>query len=246
VPTVATSDGAATKLTIPAGYRASDPTSSRNIDGRSYPTRIERDPIDGVKPVFILVVQSGQPFYILETKAWNGLMATYLEATDRRELAATWRKKSAEGVAVGITVGQAACCAQWLGGRLPTPRELDVAVGFSGTKSNLVASGKPAVGRSEPRPVTHPDREVAASGVTDLTGNGREWTSEVIHIPDGRREPLPDQPGEQTVVVLRGRDYTLDKPLSVDDLIRQQQEPQTQFAGKGSRYTGFRVVIALD
>jgi hypothetical protein len=236
-----------TELTVPAGYRAVDSKSFRDIGGRLYATRIERDEIADVKPVFILIVPaSDYPFYMLETKVWNGLMAQFVAATAGDQQAMTWRNKSASGAAVGMTVMDASACAKWLGGRLPTPRELDIAAGFTWARPSLIESGKPAVGRSEPRSVTHPDREVAASGVTDLTGNGREWTCEVIGVPDGRRETLPERPGEDMVVVLRGRDYTLATPLTVDDLIHQQQEPQTQFAGKGSRYTGFRVVIPID
>jgi hypothetical protein len=75
---------------------------------------------------------------------------------------------------------------------------------------------------------------VAATKVTDMLGNGREWTSKVLSRGDG-----PDT----SVMVVRGRMYTLPEPLQAKHLRFEQANPQTQFAGKGSKWTGFRVVI---
>ena len=41
------------------------------------------------------------------------------------------------------------------------------------------------------------------------------------------------------------RTYTAAAPLSYTDLAAEQKESQTQFAGKPSPYTGFRVVLPL-
>lgn len=226
-------------LTLPAGYTAIEIDSYKSIDNRDYPTRIEREAIGGIKPRFALIIPvNGKPFYIMETKAWNGLMAAH-------DAKSSFDTKIPDLVATDMTVGEAVACASWLGGRLPTPNEWDSAIGFDGAPRNFIVSGQPAIGRSGPRRANDPDREFSASGVSDFAGNGREWTAETI-LPDGRREPLPENPPPDAFVVLRGRNYTLERPLTIDDMIYEQNEPQTQFAGKGSRYTSFRVVIPID
>ena len=175
-------------LSAPAGYRPVDSASIQSIGDRRYPTRIEREPIGGVNPTFVLIVPpSGKPFYVMETKAWNGLMA-------QADPNGKWSSLPPDGVAVGMTVVEANQCAKSLGGRLPTPAEWDQAVGFDGLVKNLTVAGNPTIGRSSPRPVNYSDRDVAATGVTDFAGNGREWTSETIVLPDGHRELLSDNP----------------------------------------------------
>src|SRR5262245_31162141 len=241
-----------TRPTVPNGstsYRSVDAQDFLMIGNDRLPKRIERDAIGGVKPSFVLVVPpAGKPFYVMETKAWNGLMAEFIKARDGDETASkSWRAKPADGVATGMTVMDAVACAKWLGGRLPTPAEWDAAAGYSRqAKKELVSKGRPAIGLVEPRRVNDPERDVASTGVTDMTGNGREWTSEVILSTDSRREPIPEQPHEQAVVVLRGRNFTLARPLTADDLTYEQGVPQTQFSGKGSKYTSFRVVVEMN
>jgi serine/threonine protein kinase len=233
-----TSSSTQVVLTTPAGYRAVDSESFKTIGNAHYSTRIERDPIGGIKPRFVLIVPtSGKPFYILETKAWMGLMAEYAPA---------WRSKHPDDVAVGMTASEAAGCAKLLGGRLPVPKEWDAAVGFDGQPGELIKAGHAALGKSSSRSAIDPDRDVATTGLTDFAGNGREWTAEMIVLPEGRRELLPEKPADDALVVLRGRNYTLTRALIGNDLIYEQTEPQTQYAGKGSRYTSFRVVIPLD
>jgi serine/threonine protein kinase len=235
-----TSNSTQVILTAPAGYRAVDVDSFKTVGNVHYPTRIERDPIGGIKPRFVLILPTvGKPFYILETKAWNGLMAELVPM-------AALRSKHPDDLAVGMKVSEAAACAKMLGGRLPLPKEWDVAVGFDGHPRALFEIGHAGVGRSSPRSATDADRDVAATGVTDFAGNGREWTAEIIVLPEGRRELLPERPADDALVVLRGRNYTLARALTGDDLIYEQTEPQTQYAGKASRYTSFRVVIPLN
>jgi serine/threonine protein kinase len=254
-PIVSTTSGGTSKTTdltpdpprYPQGYRPVDPNDVQPVGNDRYAKRIERDEIGGIKPTFVLVVSNGKPLYVMETKAWNGLMADFLKTRDGNETAsAPWRMKPADGVATGMTVSDAVACATWLSGRLPTPKEWDAAAGYSpeGNKP-LVTKGPPAIGLAAPRPVNAPERDVVESTkVTDMTGNGREWTSEVI-LPDGGREPLTEKPRDGAVVVLRGRNYTLARQLMANDLNYEQAVPQTQFADKGSKYTTFRVVIEM-
>jgi serine/threonine protein kinase len=237
-----TPDPMPSSLTIPKDYRAVDASSFRMIGNSRYPTRIERDPVGGIKPTFILIEPTnGKPFYMMETKAWNGLMTT-MGRSDGPS-----KGKAEDVVAVGMTVTEAAACAAKLGGRLPTPAEWDAAIAFNGMPTlSMKSGGGAAIGRSEPRRANDPDRDVASTGVTDMTGNGREWTAEIISIPDGKRSKLTDTPKQDAVVILRGWSYTLTRPLSAADLVAEQDEPQTQFAGKGSRFTGFRVVLPIE
>jgi serine/threonine protein kinase len=229
----------ANPLATPDGYRAVDAGRFRMIGNRRYAERIERDAMGGIRPTFALVEPvGGSPIYVMETKAWNGLLAELLRADG------PWKGKPPEEVAFGMTAADAFRCAKKLGGRLPTPAEWDAAIGYSPAgQGKLYASGHPAFDRAEPRRADDPGREVASTGITDFAGNGREWTAEQISVPDGRRLPLPDSPKEDALVVLRGWSYTLGRAMAAADLAAEQDEPQTQFAGKGSRFTSFRVVV---
>ena len=151
----------------------------------------------------------------------------------------SWAKLTGEKttvVAVEVSLAEAVACADKLGGRLPTPAEWDAAAGYSTRmpRPDLVVSGAGAVDSALPGDVFTPKRDVTSTGVSNMTGNGREWTSGTLTTPDGKK-----------LSVLRGRSFTLAKALTAADLEAEQDVPQTQYAEAKSKYTGFRVVLDL-
>ena len=84
-----------------------------------------------------------------------------------------------------------------------------------------------------PRPVTEPG-DKSPSKIIDLGGNGTELTRNRTEIKDAPNDVL---------VILRGKRHTAPSPLTFGELDEQQADPQVQFYGDRSAFTGFRVVI---
>jgi formylglycine-generating enzyme required for sulfatase activity len=144
-----------------------------------------------------------------------------------------------------VTWEEARACAEWLGGRLPTPKELDVAAGYYDDEARQVRGGAgwgdgAAVNRARegPRPVSKKDK--SPSEIYDLAGNGREWTNEKFLTRDEK----------EYVVELRGWSYTEPQPLRYDKLkqwIDNKEELRpVQRPGHASFTTGFRIVIPVE
>jgi len=218
--------------TWPDEYHAVEGAKNTDIGTKRYAARIEgKEEIGGVRPTFILVTLRDKKFlYVMETKAWNGLMAEFRKSSG----GAPWTG-SPTVAAMGMTYDEAAACAKLLRGRVPTPDEWDDAAGFPPEENkDLRRGGTAGIGRPTARVVKDAGHDEVATGVLDMLGNGREWTSEDVKLVNGTNE---------RVKVLRGRMFTLAQPLRAEDLRYEQKTPQTQFADKPSKYTGFRVVI---
>jgi serine/threonine protein kinase len=231
------------------------PLVEAGLDEKGYFKKLVRT-IRNQKIVFILVHREhGRPFYLMENKLTNGTFADFAENNPDVVKDSHWKEG---GVAAGanvrsaqdgwpwlpvlrVTWAEAKACAKWLGGRLPTPEELDVAAGYY-DKPQDSGWGDGAAINAAPRgpfPVfERPDR--SCRGIRDLAGNGREWTSTTFWTGGH----------EEEVVELRGWSYTESRPLRyaklqqwIDNVgdIRPCQRP-----GHASPFTGFRVVIPVE
>jgi formylglycine-generating enzyme required for sulfatase activity len=188
----------------------------------------------------------GPPFYIAVNKATNGLFKVFLQEKggDMKE----W-DGDPNLPALNMTRAQAEACAEWVSGTLPTPEQLDFAAGYddhpAGQEGPAAGRNGIAIGLREPSmpgtsppgplPVTRPHEDVSPRGIRDLSGNGREWTNK-------------DLRGEKEVfAVLRGRMYTLSKPLTYEQMKRERDPnyTQTQRPEVASPQTGFRIVIPV-
>jgi len=184
---------------------------------------------------------AGKAVYVLDTKAWNGLMAWASPPGN------VWAGRPADQVAVQMSLAEAVECAKKLNGRLPTPAEWDWAAGYTNRVpgAELVKAGAvPVLNSAVPGKVNAPNRDVTAAGVSNMTGNGREWTAGTVSGESWAPLP-PSVPTGKEVVVLRGRNFTLAQSLTAADLDAEQKVPQTQFAEAKSKHTGFRVVLDL-
>ena len=242
------------KVFVPAGYQMVAGSATIPIDNRLVAKKIEKL-VPGAGPqVFVLVVTHKptlKSFYMLEGKASNALMAAFAaEQPDGRRIpAAVWKLKPSDLPAVDLTVAEAAACAAWLGGKLPTPAQWDEAASLHEPPPNelgIAQSGKAHFGTKDLRAVNAKDRDFSPKGIADMAGNGREWTAMLIAVKTGALTPLPEKLDDpKALIILRGRMQTLATPLSYADLQREQKEPQTQYAGTPSKYTGFRVVVPV-
>jgi hypothetical protein len=198
-------------------------------------------------PVAMVLVPAARPpqegaFYIMEHKLSNGIFRRFAQQVHEAVRGSAWERGGlAGGKDIGstqdrlpvlrVTRAEAQRCAEWLGGRLPTVRQLDRA----GSSTQPPIARRVAVNRRQqgPRAVDDPNGEVSPLGVRDLTGNGREWTRDVLRVE-----------GEE-LAVLHGRSYTA-PPLGPrpDSRSRPELTP-TQYPTRASPYTGFRVVIEV-
>jgi formylglycine-generating enzyme required for sulfatase activity len=117
--------------------------------------------------------------------------------------------------------------ARWLGGVLPAAADLDLAAQSLNSKSTRGAVG---LWQTGPKPVDRTDcNDVTSAGIRDLSGNGREWTSDVLTV-NGKE-----------LAVLRGRSYAAEGPR---EPITPETTP-TQYPDHPSPFTTFRVLIEL-
>jgi len=183
-----------------------------------------------------------KPFYIMECKVWVKL---YPEA-DR----IAQEERNPNEPAMGMTALQAQAFAEKVfGGSLPTPKEWDIAAGYysqEGRTGPYLPGAQIQINRKAPEAVNRDQadgKDVTPQGLRDMAGNGREFTNAIFGAPNV--ELNSQNVKDDTLVVLRGRNFTLATPLDYAIMKTQQEQPQTQFAQVGSRYTGFRVVIRL-
>ncbi len=183
--------------------------------------------------------QLGDPYYISETKMTNdvysggkvrdGLPAVSVTALDARTFAA-----------------------KEFGGDLPTTIQWDIASGLFVMEGQAglgptLPPGRAWVEKDAPGPVKRAANEADVNyfGLVDMAGNGREWTRNFTQ--KGEEKILGTDPlAEKDKVILRGRNYTLDRPLTYRMIeVERKAQPQTQFANVASPYTGFRVVLPV-
>ena len=222
------------------------PGSTQRVGGRELPSVI-RYPLSTGRPVEFRLIQphdpSVPPFYLMERKAWNRLYQAFAASNETESRG----DSMPENPITGLPVSEAAACARWLGGRLPTPAEWDIAAGFDrrdGRDGPTPKGASAAIGIPAPRSVFN-DSDISPHGIYDMGGNGREWTRAVL-TPDGSSRWVPlATPADGDRVILRGRMFTLRRPLTFADLEAEQTTPQTQFYNVGSPYTGFRVAIDI-
>jgi hypothetical protein len=226
---------------LPADFKARDKTTETDAAGRTFYRSIVTRRGD-VEAVFVLVpLKRGESnnvssYYVLQTKVTNALYAAWPQTKEsvRNDLPA-----------LGKTAREALDFADWLGGRLPTARQLDKAAGFFAREGRNGPSrgADVAVNLRDrgPRPVGQGDDE-SRYGVRDLSGNGWELTRSLLGGGelDRQRSPAAD-----ALVVLRGKTFTAPTPLTFAELDEQQdaRNTLTQYYKAANPYTGFRVVI---
>ena len=90
------------------------------------------------------------------------------------------------------------------------------------------------------------EADVNRYGLLDMAGNGREWTRTILTRSGEKRDLASTPLGETDKLILRGRNFTLDRPLSYAILEKERtSQPQAATPTVGSPYTSFRIVLKL-
>jgi hypothetical protein len=242
----------------PPGFVAAEGAAERVVSttARRCYTRIRRAKSSAGEVVLILLAhQTDHPFYLMQNKVWNDLFEDFAtECPNRLDPHSQWRRGSkTRGRTIDphtdgklpvlrVTHREARQFAAWLGGRLPTPEELDIGAGYRDGPAAAPASF--GTRQAEPRPVALPGELMRAADrspeeIVDLLSNGYEWTAQTDRMPWGVRA--------REVAILRGRSFTAARPVSYEDLRDRREKSSNLFlvqdVGYASPSTGFRVVI---
>jgi len=212
---------------LPRGFRALNPAEAEVtlIDGRTFPKWI----VTEGALTFRLVVPPTprKPFYLLKSKVSVG----QVRAADAGAAVGSEDSLPAFNLTAATAERLAGLIAP--GGRLPSAEQWDAALMTdypSGAAPLTIAGAAPHVNAAAPRS-TSVESDKSHAGLIDMTGNGREWTSTSLGIPDRR--------------VLRGRAFNLPTPLTLKTIAYEATEPHSQLADRPSLFTGFRIVLEL-
>jgi hypothetical protein len=237
----------ATPLVLPAGFVAAPEAEMVELHGHSCPDQILCQ-LHGLSVPFRLINgRKTGAFYMMENKVSNEIFARFAEAnpaavaTSRWKLGACARKQDlgVEGrdffPVFRVSCVEAALCARWLDGQLPSALQWDEAAGRYAQTSPGETSPPGGPFREPLDPNKPPNDQVAVDrgaegplsvgsathdisapyGCRDMAGNGSEWTSSPR---DATEEFSPDKPDELMSIILRGRSYLQPEPLRFQDL----------------------------
>src|SRR5262249_28727335 len=146
-----------------------------------------------------------------------------------------------------VTVTQAHCFAEWLGGRWPTRDQWRKAAGADDATRIGPFDGPPekegfAVGLmyEGPWPVDRGDRDVSIHGCRQMAANGKEWTRD---LNDGNKTvPLTGFVREPRAYTM-GRSYESGlRPLT----FKEMQSEDSQLVTQADYKVSFRVVLELE
>ena len=235
---------------VPAGYTAAPGAKSVRIGEREYPGIIQREAAEAGTIRFLLIEPRGvaiRPFYAQEHKVSNALVERFVRDHPGSLKNTRWSAVANAGPAMNLRFAEAREIAASLGGRLPTPEEWDAMTGLHepNRPDQITLRGRPAVGIAIPRSLVDQDTDRGVFDLCDLAGNGREYTAAILTADGAPRVPAATE-DDQALLILRGRMHTLADPLTWETLKTEQKTPQTQYFGKPSPYTGFRVIVDLD
>jgi serine/threonine protein kinase/formylglycine-generating enzyme required for sulfatase activity len=212
---------------------------------RPYPSQIIRR-VGEREVVFVLIQperEADPPFYLMENKVSNAMFRAFVSEKPQDIANPLWEQGGVanDGNVVfhddlpvfRLTRPEAERFADWLGGRLPRARQLDLARGSSDPRNDRNKRGKEGL-----KKITDGGDDISPSGIHDLSGNGREWTRDNPTWDDGKN-----------FAVLRGKSYMAPEPLSFAELNEWISNPErcpVQRLEHPSWTTGFRVVIELS
>ncbi len=257
---------------LPTGFDAAPGAEKAPVAGKLYWTRI-RTTRAGPPAEFVFIHPDERvptpAFYMMCRKvsraqfrtaagdpAFKDLIERYRVAGDHP--GGDWEKEWApdrddDGLpATSVTVTEAHCFAEWLGGdrgHLPSCEEWDKAGGGcdgAATPFDEARGGKPAIKLPRPLPVERPDAEQSMFGCYDMAGNVREWTRTLGRIGNSRDKVPLTRPAEQTdVVLVRGAAWHSTRPFRFLREDGRARDPELYPYTRPRTDTGFRVAIEL-
>ncbi|MCI0699927.1 MAG: bifunctional serine/threonine-protein kinase/formylglycine-generating enzyme family protein [Planctomycetia bacterium] len=249
-----TNRGNETPLVFPAGTTPEPGSKEMQLIGKKAPEWVVVEKSGKQVRFRLITANTGPsiaPFYIMESKVTSWFYSTAGKEFGFLLPAQPAADATSEPV-MNVTALEARDFAvKVFGGDLPSADEWDHAAGVfdqGGQSTPTLPPGRAWIGMPVPGSVNRAERfaDINRFGLLDMAGNGREWTRTVLTRSGEKRElgsvPLADT----DKVILRGRNYTLDRPLTFAILNHERtQQPQVALPNIPSPYTTFRVVLPL-
>jgi serine/threonine protein kinase len=237
-----------------------EPDEGAQVEGKYY-NRIVR-PLEGLEPsaalYFRLVPQKNPadppPFYVLRDKVTNEQLRAALQDPAMEKLLAKYQQKhkwtvkrvwqealadpkKAKLPLLGVTVTEAHCFAEWVGGRLPSAWQWDKAGGrYDGQPGPFKPDWKP---QEQLRSADDLQGDESVFGCRGMAANGKEWTRDPV-IAGGREVPWPN-PNLTDGVLVRGHPFTSTAPFGFKQLV--QAGPECGNYEDADPAVGFRIVL---
>jgi serine/threonine protein kinase len=254
------------KVFLPPGCIPADKSETVTLSsGQHLYKVIERQLEDGTRIPFRLIYDPStplQPFYIMENKVTNALFQKFAQAKPQAVKSKEWllgglANEKDIGVqgkeqypVFRVAVEDAHRFAVWLGGRLPSGQQWDLAAGYTpkwkgpyrGDPFNFDRNKDIAVDRAKegPLPAGSAVKDISYPfELRDMAGNGCEWTRT---ISDKNFEVPAAGDTSKLYVELRGRSYLeVPPPLVFSDT----QQSELAFYNKCRTDVSFRVVLEI-
>lgn len=263
-------------LVLPEGFVAAATAQNVVIHDHEYPSEIVCERHGLTIPFRLVDSRRTGPFYMMENKVTNGVFARFAAENPTAVSGGSWQRGACgaredlgvkgrdEYPVYRVTCVQAALCARWLGGQLPSADEWDEAAGrYTATKDkpheptagpfkpfddSIPTNEQVAVNRGGegPLPAGSAPHDISSPyGFRDMAGNGAEWTRSPR---DATEKFVPDEGTEShelLAMILRGRSYLNPDPLHYQDL-EDQLQGEARRATEEDCDIGFRVVLTVE
>ena len=223
------------------------------------------------------------PFYISQTKITNGVVKRAYKDPDFQERLKKWQERvppklaakcfrkdwekggmDGEGKDVGvandrlpamrITAAEAAVIAEWLGGKLPDPKQWEAAAGIDERQFSPFELPAEKVARNRtngPAEAGSFPEDLSRHGVFDVAGNGQEWTRTFfdngasIHDATRLESITSSVTAESASMLMRGFSYFGD--MSKNEVLKRVKNTSgfgtMSWTDDQIQDVGFRVVI---
>ena len=236
---------------LPDGFEGQGSLVSTSKEHSFFP-RIVKHAGDQEVPFLLIPGGNGVAnFYMMENKVWNALFRAFKASQPKKDRSETFLVAPGKEMFPVFEVGvnDAYACAVWLKGRLPSAKQWDRAAGV-GTRDAEHPEG-PYRGKWSPKPplldiavqgllkpVGASKDDVSHFGVRDMSGNGAEWTRNLLEST--KLVPLEHPDEWQDSILLRGNNFNQPAPLRFIDITEKVRSLPYR---EKQPYVGFRVVV---
>jgi len=226
---------------LPSTWEPASNAQLVEVDGKAYYNRIDVTKAK-LRVPFLLIHQpkrDDEPaFYIMEDKVWVGLFRdfTVRDKENQQDWHDCWMRLKAKGrnedddwPVLGVRAEEADAFASWMGGRLPSQREWDMAAGRPSGRDPVGGPFDPtadlkkdlSINMNVPVKRGKLDKDKSPTGCRHMAGNGAEWTDDL----DGQTPPLSYR--QQRIkkelpplphLLLRGQPHSKEEPLLYKDI----------------------------
>ena len=242
------------QLQLPPGFAVARAATLVAVRGRNCPDSILCQ-LHGLSlPMRLVEGKRGGAFYIMENKVTNEVFASFAKENPAAVAGSKWELGACAGQRdLGIkgreqypvfrlTCIEAALCARWLNGQLPSVEQWDEAAGRYAQPPGALMEGRGPFKEPLDPSIPLEDQIAVDRGAKGPLPAGAARHD--ISTPFGCRD-MDDAPDELLGMILRGRSYMHPEPLKYQDLDDRSQDEVARCI-EADCDTGFRFVVTFE